>query len=162
MQSCSDRRATLLRGIWRTCYSIDDGHFCRWFWHRITYLKERLSPYSPPQFHRQHSQNSISQAQSRKNIMQFSTAAILTALASAPLASTLGINCRGSLFCTVIGGNTPQLLFNQLNWYESSPRTRLYTNGQNIACFNEVSFLPIFLIIIPCLTLPTPGLLKAS
>lgn len=72
-------------------------------------------------------------SQVRKNIMHFSTAAVLTALASVPLASTLGINCRGSGGCIFGKKGVPQHLYDQL-LNNGAPMWTTYMSGQKIVC----------------------------
>ena len=83
--------------------------------------------------------------------MHFSTAAILSALAAVPLASGLGINCRGSGYC----GGSSSTMRNLLAFAKANvPDNAYFGNGQQIICTNTnqgvslVAFL--FLSLLKC------------
>lgn len=69
--------------------------------------------------------------------MKFFTAALLTSLTACPMASALGINCRGSSNCGVgYPSDTMQQLLNQVAGMD--PRFTYRSDGRHITCVKNV------------------------
>ena len=68
--------------------------------------------------------------------MRFTAAAaLLAALAASPVASALGINCRGSSNCGFWPSDTMRAIQNYMG---SIPDGTTFTNGQQIKCYGNV------------------------
>ena len=70
--------------------------------------------------------------------MHFTAASVLTALTVAPLASGLGINCRGSGLCSG-DKNTMRAIQSRMQ-PSLFPAGKTFSNGEQIACIGNVSF----------------------
>ena len=67
--------------------------------------------------------------------MYFTAAAVLAALASAPTATALGINCRGSSNCGFFPSDTIRTI---QSYMQDIPDGTTFTNGQQIKCYSNV------------------------